>query len=244
MGTLNLQTSFSLQGVGQGDILLMMVRHAKIYDPHDIQHSVAYSTDDAMQHFLTKLLETSNIPDLTDCVLYHEDLLLDLASWFQDCNLPHEPTLYLRFPCGLDAPPTMRPGNPESAEGAEDPGESPIFPQVNYSPPTDNPPETQKEPQGTRNTKVDWGMAFSAIPSQTLVQDTSGKTHSLLFHPQDSVTENLKRHSTQLYLPPPEDLYILSGSHIIQTDLTWVLNGFPREPHLRILLRCRGGMRN
>jgi len=80
-------------------------------------------------------------------------------------------------------------------------------------------------------------------PSQVFVQDPNGKMHVLLFNPQDSIAKNLERHSTQLHLPPPMELYILSGSHIIQADRTGRENGLHKEPHLRILLRCRGGMR-
>jgi len=76
-------------------------------------------------------------------------------------------------------------------------------------------------------------MALLTNPSQTLVQDPSGKTHALLFYPQDSVAENLERHSVQLHLPPPTQLYILWGSRIIQADLTGAENGLPREPYLR-----------
>jgi len=39
------------------------------------------------------------------------------------------------------------------------------------------------------------------------------------------------------------ELYILSGNHIIQADRTGTENGLHHEPHLKILLRCRGGMR-
>jgi len=41
-------------------------------------------------------------------------------------------------------------------------------------------------------------MVFSTGPSRALVQDPSGKTHALLFHPKESVAENLERHSIQL----------------------------------------------
>jgi len=208
MGTLNLETTLSLQGIGQGDTLIMLVRCAKIYDPHDVQHFVTYRAEDAMQHFLTTLLETSNIPALTECVIFCEDLLFDLTSRFQDCNSPHEPTLHLRFRSGLDVPPTIRPENPESADGADDPREGPMSPLANTSLPTDNPLETQNEPQETGNTRGDRVMTLSTIHSKALVQDSSGKTHALLFHPQDSVAENLECHSIQLHLPPPTDLYV------------------------------------
>ena len=86
-------------------------------------------------------------------------------------------------------------------------------------------------------------MALLASANQILVQDPRGKTHALLFYPQDSIAENLERHSLQLRLPPPAELYILWGSRIIQADLTGADSGLSQEPLLRILLRGRGGMR-
>jgi len=89
----------------------------------------------------------------------------------------------------------------------------------------------------------DMGMALSLSPSQAFVQDPEGKTNVLLFHPQDSTAKNLLCHSSQLHLPPLMELYILSGSHIIQADCTGTESGLHHDPHLKILLRCRGGMR-
>jgi len=80
------------------------------------------------------------------------------------------------------------------------------------------------------------GMALSLSPSQVFVQDLEGKTHVLLFHPQDSIAQNLLRHSSQLHLPPLMELYILSGSNIIQADRTETENGLHHEPHLKFIL--------
>ena len=93
---------------------------------------------------------------------------------------------------------------------------------------------TQRETHDTWQAKGDMGMALLIRPSQTFVQDPEGKTHVLLFNPQDSIAKNLLRHSSQLHLLPPMDLYILSGSHIIQADRTGTENGLHREPHLKI----------
>jgi len=97
--------------------------------------------------------------------------------------------------------------------------------------------------RGTPNLPGDMGMALSLSPSQAFVQDPEGKTNVLLFHPQDSTAKNLLCHSSQLHLPPLMELYILSGSHIIQADCTGTESGLHHDPHLKILLRCRGGMR-
>jgi len=86
-------------------------------------------------------------------------------------------------------------------------------------------------------------MALGISPSQTFVQDLKGKPHVLPFSPQDSIAKNLLRHSSQLHLPPLRELYILSCSHIIQAESTGTENGLHHKPHLKILLRCRGGMR-
>ena len=162
----------------------MLIRYAKIHDPHDVHHFITYHEEDTMQHFLTTLLETFSIPALSECVIFYEDLLLDLTSWFQDCNLPYEPTLHLRFSSGLDVPPTSRPENPKSAGDADDPRDGPLSPLANTCVPTDKPPEPQKEPQETGDTRGNRVIALATSPSQALVQDPSGKTHALLFHPQ------------------------------------------------------------
>jgi len=189
-----------------------------------------------MQHFLTALLETSSIPALSNCVIFYEGLCLDLASRFQDCNLPHEPTLHVRFSSSLDVPPSSRPENLGSAGDVNDPRDGPVSPLANTALPTDNPSGPQKETQKTDNTRGGRVMALLMSPSQSIVQDPSGKTHALLFYPQDSVAENLERHSMQIHLPPHTELYILWGSRIIQADLTGAENGLLREPYLRMLL--------
>jgi len=53
----------------------MLVRHAKVHDPYDVQNLVVYQEDDVMQHFLTALIETSSIPPLSDCYIYHGESL-------------------------------------------------------------------------------------------------------------------------------------------------------------------------
>ena len=243
MGTLNFESLLSQQGIRQGDTLIMLVRQAKVHDPHNVQNLTAYREEDVMQHFLTALVETCSIPTLSNCVIFHGDFLLDLASRFQDCNLPHEPTLYVRFSSGLDVPPSSRPETPKLAGDADDQRDGPVSPLANTVLPSDNSSEPQKESQKTGNTGGDRVMALLVSPSQTLVQDSSGKTRAILFYPQDSVAENLKRHSMQIHLPPPTELYILRDSRIIQTDLTGAENGLPRDPYLRIILQRRGGMR-
>ena len=239
LGTMLLDTPLSQQGIVKGDTLRMLVRHAQIHDPYDVQHLVAYRAEDTMQYFLTALREISSIPILSEIVICHKGLRLDPASRFQDCNLPHEPTLHVRFSSDLDAHPRNEPEKPEPVGEADDLAVDP----TNTSPPNDRCRETQQETRDMGKARGDMGMALSMSPSQAFVQDPKGKTHVLLFNPQDSIAKNLMRHSSQLHLPPLMELYILSGSHIIQADHTGIENGFHQEPHLKILLRCRGGVR-
>jgi len=42
LATLHLETPLSKQGIKVGDTLILLVRHAKIFDPYDNQHLVAY----------------------------------------------------------------------------------------------------------------------------------------------------------------------------------------------------------
>jgi hypothetical protein len=46
LGTMHLDTPLSLQGIVKGDTLTMLVRHAKIHDPYDVHHLVAYRAED------------------------------------------------------------------------------------------------------------------------------------------------------------------------------------------------------
>jgi hypothetical protein len=191
-----------------------------------------------MQYFLTALRDISPIPPLSEIVLCHNDLHLDPASRFQDCNLPHEPTLHVRFSSHLDAHSRTESTQPEptGTEGL------PTVP-TNVSLSVDKDRDTQRETQDMGTAEGGMDMALGISPSQTFVQDLEGKTHVLPFKPQDSIAKNLLRHSSQLHLPPLRGLYILSGRHIIQAESTATENGLHHEPHLKILLRCRGGMR-
>ena len=100
------------------------------------------------------------------------------------------------------------------------------------------------QPQEPKHGLGDTRMNLSSSPSQTFVRDPLGKTHVLLFRPTDSIATNLLRYSSQLLLPPFADQYILSVSHVLQAEYTGIENGLYHEPHLRILLRCRGGQRD
>ena len=58
---------------------------------------MAYREEETIQHLLATLLDVSPIPLLSEIILCHNEFQLDHASRFQDCNLPHEPTLHARL---------------------------------------------------------------------------------------------------------------------------------------------------
>ena len=235
--TLHLHATFRSQGIFAGDIVNLVTRHARVYDPFGVRHFVAYRDEDTIQYFLGVLKETSPIPFLCELVVYHDGFPLVPALRVQDCNLPQEPSLHVRFRSHLDTYPLKEPGCTESATAAGNaPGEIP--PHIVTGP--------QEHPQQTHEPKHspgDKGMHLPSIPSQVFVTDSGGRTHVLLFRPGDSIATNLLRCSTQLPLPPFADLYIRSGQKTLKLECTGHENGLHHEPRLEIVLRCKGGMR-
>jgi len=112
------------------------------------------------------------------------------------------------------------------------------------SPPATGPkghlPRTQELIHGLGDTV----MNRSLSPSQTFVKDLWGTTHVVLFMSTVSIATNLLRHSSKLLLPPLAEIYILSGGRILRADCTELENGLHSEPHLMIMLRCKGKMKN
>ena len=145
----------------------MLVRHAKVHDPYDVQNLVVYQEDDVMQHFLTALIETSSIPPLSDCDIYHGESLLNPASRFLDCTLPNNPTLHVCFSGGSHVPPAGGPGNFDSPGDAEDTKDGPGPPLANIALPTDNSSDSQTEPLQIDNTGgiVQWLSCQAPIKS-------------------------------------------------------------------------------
>ena len=80
-----LDTPLRMQGIVKGNTLTLLVRHAKIHDPYDVQHFVAYREEDTIQYFLAALRETSSIPTLSEIIICHKGLCLDPANRFKDC---------------------------------------------------------------------------------------------------------------------------------------------------------------
>ena len=223
--TLNFEVPLSQQGIIQGNTLRILVLHAKIHDPYEILHLVSYREDDVIKHFLTALIDNSAIPSLYDCDIYHGESLLNPAtSRVLDYTLPNEPTLHVRFRGNLDVPPAGGAGISDPPGAAADQTDGPGPSQANI------PAEPQTEPLQT-DIMGGGHVTFSQeFPNQVLVQDPRGKTHALLFCPRDSITGNPKRHTLQLYLPPPAEFYILWVRRIILADLTGAENGLQTTP--------------
>ena len=106
LATLRLNTPLRIQGIVTGDILTLVVRYTKIYDPYDAQHFVAYREEDTILYFLAVLRDISPIPPRSEIVICHKGLPLDPVSRFQDCNVPHEPTLHVHFQQSSGCPST------------------------------------------------------------------------------------------------------------------------------------------
>jgi len=118
-----------------------------------------------MQYFLTALRDISPIPPLSEIIVCHNDLHLDPTSRFQDCNLPHEPTLHVRFNSHLDAHSRTESTQPEPT-GTE---ALPMAP-TNASLDVDKDRDTQRETQDMRTAEGGMVMALGLSPSQTFVR--------------------------------------------------------------------------
>jgi len=102
--------------------------------------------------------------------------------------------------------------------------------------------ETVQQGQKKGDTAAD-GQKTGLFCPQVFLQDLEGKTHTLTFNPLESIAKKLLKHSSQLKLPPLRELYLLLGRYVLKTEETLNENGLLQEPHLRVMLRCRGGMK-
>jgi len=55
LATLHLHLTLHSQGIGAGDTVTLVTRHAKVHDPYGVQHFVAYRDEDIIQYFLSAL---------------------------------------------------------------------------------------------------------------------------------------------------------------------------------------------
>ena len=109
-----------------------------------------------------------------------------------------------------------------------------------------NPPVEIEEVVERRNEGIEpvaGEELFEPKCSQIFLQDPNGKTHGLFFQNSKSLGNNLLLHSTYLQLPSLEEIYLLSGSRILDLTESLSENGLPHEPLIKVMLRCRGGMR-
>jgi len=235
LAALQRDTPLSEQGIQAGDTLTLLVRHATIFDPYGNQHSVAYREDETIWHLLATLRDVSPIPPLSKIILCHNEFQLGHASRFQDCNLPHEPTLHARLSNQAGPDPRIQPARSNlDADGLpEGQGNKPSGVVRE---------ETVQQGQKEGDTAAD-GQKTGLFCSQVFLQDLEGKTHTLTFNPLESIAKNLLKHSSQLKLAPLRELYLLLGRYVLKIEEALDENGLLQEPHLRFMLRCRGGMK-
>ena len=233
--TLHLHVTLCSQGIFAGDIVTLVTRHARVYDPYGVQHFVAYRDEDKIQYFLSVLQDISPTPFLSELMVCHESSPLEPTSRFQDCNLPQEPSLHVRFRSHSGGHPLQELVWTESTPTAGNAPEETGIPSTIATGSKGHLPQTYEPKHGLGYT----GMNLSSSSSQIFIKDPGGRTHVLLFRPTDSIATNLLCHS----LPPFADLYIRSGRQVLKTECTGRENGLHFEPHLEILLRCKGGMR-
>ena len=107
---MHLHATLCSQGIFAGDIVILVTRHARVYDPYGVQHFIAYRDEDKIQYFLGVLQEISSIPLLSELVVYLEVSPLEPTLRVQDCNLPQELSLHVRFRNCLDTYPLQEPG--------------------------------------------------------------------------------------------------------------------------------------
>jgi len=238
--TLHLHATLCSQGIFAGDIVTLMTRHARIYDPYGVQHFIAYRDEDKIQAFIGALQDISPIPLLSELVVYHKGSQLETTLRVQDCNLPQEPSLHVRFRSHSGGQPHQELAWTESTPTAGNaPGETGT-PSTLAIGPKGHLPRTQERIHGLGDTVTNRSLS----PSQTFVKDLRGRTHVVSSLPTVSIATNLLRHSSKLLLPPLAEIYILAGSRILRVDCTELENGLDIEPHLTIMLRCKGGMKN
>jgi len=69
LDTLHLHLTLHTQGIGAGDTVTLVTRHARVHDPYGVQHFVAYWDEDIVQYFLSALPDISPIPLLSELVV-------------------------------------------------------------------------------------------------------------------------------------------------------------------------------
>jgi len=237
--TLHMHVTLCSQGISVGAVVTIMTRYAKVLDPHGSQHYIAYQSEDKIQGFIEAIKYVSPHLLLSELEVCHEGSLLDPNRQVQECDLPQDPSLQVRL--------RSHPGgqsHQESVliESAPSTGQVPGGTKTSL-PPVTGPQDHRKRTQTLTQGLDDSWSTRSLNPSQTFVQDPRGRTHVVPFQSTDSIATNLLRYSLQLSLPPLEEVYILAGGKPLKIEYTALDNGLHSEPHLTIMIRCRGGMK-
>jgi len=95
--TLHLHVTLCSQGIFAGDIVTLMTRHARVLDPYGVQQYIAYQNEDKIQDFIGAIQDISPIPMLSELEVCHKGSPLEPTLRVQECNLPQEPSLHVRF---------------------------------------------------------------------------------------------------------------------------------------------------
>jgi len=168
--TLHLHATLCSQGIFAGDIVSLVTRHARVYDPYGVQHFVAYRDEDKIQYFLGVLQDISPNPLLSELVVCHEGSPLEPTLQVQECNLPQEPSLHVRFRSHSGGHPHQELVWTESTSTVGNaPGETET-PSPLATGPKGHLPRTQELIHGLGDTV----MNRSLSPSQTFVIDLRG----------------------------------------------------------------------
>jgi len=116
--TLHLHATLCSQGISAGAVVTLMTRYAKVLDPHGSQHYIAYQSEDKIQGFIEAIQHVSPNLLLSELEVYHEGSPLDPNLQVQECDLPQEPSLQVRFRSHPDDQSHQEPVLTESAPTA------------------------------------------------------------------------------------------------------------------------------
>ena len=186
---------------------------------------------ETIRDLLITLQGVSPISPLSEIILCHNELHLDHHKQFHECDLPDDATLHASLNTKgniSSARMSLATIDPLNGKGG--------------NPPLRDRDETL-EKRYDRSDAVTGAEISGPECSQIFLQDPKGKTHSLIFQNSESLEVNLQTHSSYLQLPSLEEIYLLSDSRILNLTESLSENGLPHEPLIRVILRCRGGMR-
>jgi len=168
--TLHLHATLCSQGISVGAVVTLMTRYAKVLDSHGSQHYIAYQSEDKIQGFIDAIKYVLPILLLSELEVYHEGFPLDPNLQVQECDLPQEPSLQVRFRSHPGGQPHQEPVWTESAPTA---GNAQGVTKTSL-PPVTGPQDHQLRTQTLIHDLDDTWSTRSLSPSQTFVQDLGG----------------------------------------------------------------------